>query len=604
MPVKSLRSSLPAPRRPAPGRPGAPRRPAAPRRPGTSNVAILLLLAFLPLAGRSLAAAPAEVPPLVESVDVEVVNVEAVVVDGKGNPVTGLTADDFEVYQDGSLQPVTNFYAFHTGTAVLGDEAPGDAVPEAPGLRRRMALLFDANSLGKRDRDRALEGLEQFILEQFDGSYEWSVVAYGRDLQLVQPFTSDKTRVLAALSRVRDLPVPVVRPFSTSILSEDPATNNRLGSGGNTVGLDQGPRGGSGPMRLTRQQFEVRERVMASLDVFKRTTAALLETMSAYSAYPGRKSLVLVSGVIETLPSASQLIHQAYPGIGPSNANQDPMLRSLQNDLHQMLDAVVTTANASGFAIYPLAGSAFSAGKSPHLDVATRTQPVSQNLVSVVTPQNDLESSPRTMAAGTGGEFISTTRYYNAFDWIDDQTANSYVLGFATDHAPDAKYHRIEVKVKRPGLQVRSRHGYLHLSAQERAVQALASPLSFPKDQGELVVDVAVAERQARDRGPTTLTVTASMPLQDITLVPRQDRMAGRVHMYLAIYDEEGEVVDILRRHQDLDVAPKALEQVDGAQPVRFGFKFDLKPGSYTVAVTLLDEVTQRSGTGFEKLSV
>ena len=51
-----------------------------------------------------------EVPKLVESIDVRVINVDVVVTDKKGNPINGLTKDDFEVLENGVAKPISNFY--------------------------------------------------------------------------------------------------------------------------------------------------------------------------------------------------------------------------------------------------------------------------------------------------------------------------------------------------------------------------------------------------------------------------------------------------------------------------------------------------------------
>src|SRR5438105_14101360 len=51
-----------------------------------------------------------EMPKLSESIDVRVINVDVVVTDKKGNPVTGLTKDDFEIYENNLLKPISNFY--------------------------------------------------------------------------------------------------------------------------------------------------------------------------------------------------------------------------------------------------------------------------------------------------------------------------------------------------------------------------------------------------------------------------------------------------------------------------------------------------------------
>src|SRR5512138_1012897 len=107
-----------------------------------SLVLALGSLLALPLRGAPPAVTPAPTPrpgPLVRNVDVTVTNVDVVVTDSKGRRVKGLTRDDFEIYEDGMLQPLTNFYAVDGGKVVFfGDEAvPGasatPAVPEATG---------------------------------------------------------------------------------------------------------------------------------------------------------------------------------------------------------------------------------------------------------------------------------------------------------------------------------------------------------------------------------------------------------------------------------------------------------------------------------------
>jgi hypothetical protein len=53
---------------------------------------------------------PGETPRILETVDVRVINVDVVVTDRKGNPITGLTKDDFIVLENGRPQNITNFY--------------------------------------------------------------------------------------------------------------------------------------------------------------------------------------------------------------------------------------------------------------------------------------------------------------------------------------------------------------------------------------------------------------------------------------------------------------------------------------------------------------
>src|SRR5688572_27202269 len=79
----------------------------------------------------------------VERVDVAVASIDVVVRDRDGKLVQGLTADDFEVYEDGKLQPITNFSAFDARAAAVTLATPAPAVEApSPAVLPRPAHLF------------------------------------------------------------------------------------------------------------------------------------------------------------------------------------------------------------------------------------------------------------------------------------------------------------------------------------------------------------------------------------------------------------------------------------------------------------------------------
>ena len=77
--------------------------------------------------GLAMAAALAQNPPeTVIRINVNLVQVDAVVTDSKGKPVTDLEAKDFEILQDGKPQAITNFSYITTRAAgVRTAKAPG-----------------------------------------------------------------------------------------------------------------------------------------------------------------------------------------------------------------------------------------------------------------------------------------------------------------------------------------------------------------------------------------------------------------------------------------------------------------------------------------------
>ena len=83
---------------------------------------------------------------------VNLVQVDAVVTDARDRPVTGLQAEDFEIYQDGRKQKITNFSYVTTGPAPAATPVPAPAkgVPPTPPprlrreeVRRTIALVVD-----------------------------------------------------------------------------------------------------------------------------------------------------------------------------------------------------------------------------------------------------------------------------------------------------------------------------------------------------------------------------------------------------------------------------------------------------------------------------
>jgi VWFA-related protein len=547
------------------------------------------------------AAPPAE--PFLEEISVEVVNVDVVVTDERGLPVTGLTADDFVVYEDGRPREVSNFFAFRQGELLLdrGEKlAPAEEPFPDQRMRRRMALLFDNNSLERRHRNQVIEELEQFVLEQFDGTYEWAVVAYGDELQLMQPFTADKTTVLGALGRVADLPVAVRRRRPTDeTLVETMNGVRRQGD------INLGARGlqrGASRMQVSMADFELRERVMEGLDIFERTARAVVQTMRAHTGLDGRKSLVLIAGNPALLPGGEQALGRGFPGIGAERDRSDPLMTVLHEELMRRYEAMIKMANAAGFSIYPVSAATGMASTSPHLDVSRNVNMIATGYDGSAPSKIDLEGSSRTLADNTGGRFYSTSRFYDAFDDIDDRTANSYVLGFVTDHAPDGDYHRVRVELKRPGLSAFHREGYLHLDREDQIAEELATPLAFPKDRGDFDVEIQLFEPEKRGRNKMAMTVAGLVRVGELTLVPSDaEHLVGRVHLLIALYDRQGELVSLVRDRQDVRVATKVVEEAPDDAPARFGLTLvEVPKGEYTITVTLIDDVTNRYGTGLQ----
>jgi Ca-activated chloride channel family protein len=92
----------------------------------------LLAVLFSLTAFTTATATAQETPRLGETVEVSIVNVDVVVTDGKGNRVRGLTRDDFEIFENGKPQPVSNFAEYASDGPDARVTVAGEATTSAP----------------------------------------------------------------------------------------------------------------------------------------------------------------------------------------------------------------------------------------------------------------------------------------------------------------------------------------------------------------------------------------------------------------------------------------------------------------------------------------
>src|SRR5438876_5206448 len=138
------------------------------------------MLLSLPAAAQNIG----PLPPLTARVEVKVVNVDVAVTDAAGRPVTNLTRDDFEVFEDGKPQKVANFYVIENS----GVKAKAEPVSSSPTMtpdpfRRKFVLLVDNNYIDKIQRDMALAEIDKFVDASFSGEHEWAIAAISQRLE-------------------------------------------------------------------------------------------------------------------------------------------------------------------------------------------------------------------------------------------------------------------------------------------------------------------------------------------------------------------------------------------------------------------------------------
>ena len=510
-----------------------------------------------------LLAAPLLAQPVVQKIDVRVVNVDVTTVDGSGKAVTDLTKDDFEILEDGQPQRITNFLLINKPPAAAASRTSTDLQ-----LRRRIILLVDNNYIERTDRDAALRTLDEFVDSNYDGTYEWALGTIGQRLEIVQPFTTDRTAIHAATMRIRKSATTSMHDmFDRSLLDDELYQRS---------GLD------------VPAAFESRERTTRNARSLANTAQGLLDTAHAFAAIEGRKLAVLLTGAID--------LNTTYNAF---DTGTDSELRDTKRSTLKMIEAIVQEANAANMSIHVVRAAGHATAVAQH-DVDNHSSGRGVEGMNMTGDSDIADTSPGyTIATGTGGLFLTSNSVRQSFNTIDAAAGAFYLLGYAPGHAEDEKYHRITVRVKRPGLRVAHRNGYLDLTEDQRLERLLRMRASLLQPAHTVPVTVNVQPAPPPPDGKPVVSILAAMPMMRVSLLPSEGRFTGRVHVYLAIFDAQGKNVGFHHKTQDVALTSAQHDRAL-ADAFRYRMNVRLDHGEFTLAVTLRDDLSNEIGTAVQ----
>src|ERR1041385_5101415 len=159
-------------------------------------------VAFLLLVFPALAQQQQPAPPQYgETIEVRVVNLDVVVNDRDGNPVTGLTKDDFEIYENGKKKEITNFLE-------VDERIPGQAgapVPHATPRASRVTFAFfiDNTTLHPFNRNKVLGAMRSFVERNMRDGDLATVVTWNPGLKQDLAMTGERAKVLDMINAMQ-----------------------------------------------------------------------------------------------------------------------------------------------------------------------------------------------------------------------------------------------------------------------------------------------------------------------------------------------------------------------------------------------------------------
>ncbi len=470
-------------------------------------------------------------------VTTRMVQVNVVVHDNKGQPVTSLTRDDFVLLEDGKEQPITQF-------SVEEDKPPS---PSAEGLPAGMytnrpshragslnsvtVILLDAVNTRLHDSFYAKEQVIKFLgqLQPEDRVALYAFVP--GSVNVLHDFTRDASALLAALRRNspkgrRDHP------------GEEP------GGDGNTAldGLDEWSR--EAERRYTN--FQTTSRVLE-------TTSALEAIANHLSRLPGRKNLIWVSGSFPLSIGEDAL---------PTRYSMSPERRTFWREVDRAARAV-SNANV---AIYPVdaRGLIGAFGPNPGAFAATRVQPGRASPFPGA-PLSTFDSM-KVLAQRTGGRaFYNRNDIGGAIRRAIEDSRVTYVLGYYPTHGKwDGKFHQIKVKAKPKGLELRHRNGYFaheDVSREESdRKDLLFSAARSPLDATTLGITVRLTELP-QAAGPR-IRLDLEVERREITFARESDKWVGTLDLFFSLRSPEGRGISGIHQTLNMRLSQENYDQI------------------------------------------
>ncbi len=556
--------------------------------------------------------APAEKAEVTEestffaSVDVRVVNIEVVVTDRSGQPVPGLTASDFELYEDGKRVEISHFYGPGTaGGAAQESEASAPtttttleapAAPTEPGVPRtgslddtpegrlQLAVFVDHLSLPPFARKRLGDSLQTFFDSRSGRNDHVLLAGYDGGLRLREIPPSDGEALRAALREEMDRPA---RGLDTAVARRRVLEEiQRASLPGNGAGPD------SSAAEADSVQAGIRLYAQAQNAQDRRTLAALSSVIDAMSGLPGRRALLWVGGGLSLRPA--DLLIEAFRRKYENTPYQDFMttIEAFQDDTTGKIEELTAHANAQRVTIYGLA--------LPDGSLGVSAENPGDSLLPTDLGRN--EEFARTFgieiaAAGTGGLAAAANADPGRFlNRIKSELTSAYLLSYSPLRPPDRRFHSIEVRPRDRRLKIRHREADRDQTTDERMKERTATallldaPAGADPDDNRLLARVEIEAERPGTGGTVELSLLVKVPMAKLVLLPQENVHEGKLRIYVGAKDTKGRLSEITIVDAPIRVPNESLLTALG-QIVGVRVTLVLRAGAHKIAAGLMDDL-------------
>ncbi len=390
------------------------------------------------------------------------VSLDVIVKDKKGKAITDLRAEDFTVSENGVSQKIEFFDSTLNSTGAGSNPATTIVSTQTKSLtpnglpRNIIALLLDGQSTEPANLKHVREGMVKYIRERVSESDSVALFSISGGLQLLQPFTQDKAKLIAAIEHAYDSSTVSKSSEAREIAANISSLRDQISGGSTDVAASPAAAAAGSAAAQTmiaRRMLEqyIQMRSVLSTQQTRPVLAAIAAIAEGLRSIPGKKTLVMFS---EGFIAPEALDWQVQSTIDITNR---------ANVAIYIIDSSGLTGGA------PKSGAVAPpsplAGISAAVDIEQRRRAGAGESVFDISRQEGLNRQQDLLyriSEDTGGHFVKNTNdIAGGLARIDSEIRSRYTLAYrSTDPNFDGSFRRVKITVHRRDTNVVARNGY------------------------------------------------------------------------------------------------------------------------------------------------
>lgn len=531
------------------------------------------------------------------------VNLDVIVKDKKGKAITDLKAEDFTVTENGAPQKIE----FFDSTLANGNDVrqpitvSGQPEPRTPNSlpRNIISLVLDGQTTEASNLKHVRDGITKYIRERISDHDSVALFAISGALQLLQPFTQDKVKLVSAVENAYGSST-VSKTSEQRVISESIATVRDQLAGAPTGPITSAAGGSAAAQAMIAQRI---------LEQFVQLRSAL----SNQQARPILAGLAAICEGLRTIPGKKTLVVFSQGFVAPQA-------------LDWQVQSTIDIANRANVAIYIIDSSGLTGG--PPQSGALVPSSALSGISAATSQENRMRAGAGEsvfdiarheglnrqqdllyrISGDTGGQFIKNTNDIAAgLDRIDSEIRSRYSLTYrSTDPNFDGSFRKVKIEVRRSNTNVVARPGYYAIPPSQ--------VVPFSPDDKKLLANFAII--QAHPTLPLAMELNAFPAREGYYIVPLsfeippaavQFDLKGdkqRLHLeVLGVVRSEGEDKILSRLGGDFEVGLTA-QQYESILNDNIFYRQDmqLEAGNYTIDLIVRDRLSGKVAAKREKL--